>query len=166
MDTRWGNAVMDDMLLYKWKECKNVKGWINGELSYPWWRAEPGASMHHLGGAPGGSGWSFSPAGASGIPWSVETGRGRGGGGRTRRTEGTEGAGRRKRLEGVGDLEVEGRERGERRREEGCVRQNKWQWLTMTKGLVQTLMSRFQIPLNGEFIQSISHTCSLALVLN
>lgn len=45
----------------------------------------------------------------------METGQGRGGGGRTRRTGGTEGAVRRKRLEGVGDLEDGGREekRGE-----------------------------------------------------
>lgn len=83
----------------------------SAELSYPWRKAGPGASMSHLGGAPGESEWSFSPAGASGIPWLVETGRGRGGGGRTRRTEGTEGAGRRKSLEEVGDLEDGRRER-------------------------------------------------------
>lgn len=65
----------------------------------------PAAGRNLPGAAPGESGWNSSPAGASGIPSWVETGRGRGGGGRTRRMDGMEGAGKRKRSEGVGDLE-------------------------------------------------------------
>lgn len=139
MDTWWGNAstqVMDGILMQTLKRKKKreerMKGWLNGALSYQWTRAGPGASMNPPGGAPGENGWSFSPAGAPGIPWSVGTGQGRGGGGQTRRTGGTEGAGWRKRLEGVDDLEDGGTEReGGQRRTEGTLDKTDgivWQW--------------------------------------
>lgn len=110
-----------------------------GERSYPWPRAgHGGACMSRPGGAPGGSGWSFSPAGVPGTPWWAETGQGRGGDeGRRRtrtrrRTGGTVGAVRRRRLEGVGDLEkAEGGGGGQG--EEGCryKQTNRWQCLTV-----------------------------------
>lgn len=133
MDTWWW---MTHRCINKMDERIKKDGCV-AELSYPWRRAGHGACTSHPGGAPGESGWSFSPAGAPGIPWSEETGRGRGGGGRTRRRGGKEGAVRRKRSEGVGDLEDGGREKeGGRRREGGGVRQNRWQWLTVIRGPV------------------------------
>lgn len=61
----------------------------------------------------------------------------RGGGGRTRRTGGTEGAGWRKRLEGVDDLEGGGDRNRRREKDGGDVRQNRWHRLTVEQGPAQ-----------------------------
>lgn len=95
--------------------CINEMMWkrderMRGEVSYPWQRTGHGACMSLPGGAPGESGWSFSPAGAPGTPWLVEMAQGKDGGGQMRTTGGMEGAVRRKRLEGVGDLKNVGGE--------------------------------------------------------
>lgn len=60
--------VMDDTQINQKQTNERAQRWMDEELSYPWRRAGPGAGMSHLGGAPGESGWSFSPAGAPGTP--------------------------------------------------------------------------------------------------
>lgn len=122
---------------------------LTGVLAYLWRRTEPGAGTNHLGGVPGESGWSFSPAGEPGIPWWVGTDRGRGDEGQTKRTEGTVGAGWRRRLEGVGDLEDGGTGREE------DVRQTRWLtewykgWFKEAKWDADILMSKtFRGPLH------------------
>lgn len=62
-----GSAVMDDRLMHQRNDVKERRQ-MRGEVSYPWWGAGHGACMSLLGGAPGESGWSFSPAGAPGTP--------------------------------------------------------------------------------------------------
>lgn len=126
---------------------------MRGEASYPWRRTGHGACMSLPGGAPGESGKSFSPAGAPGTPWSVETGRGMGGGGQTRTTGGMEGAVKRKRLEGGGDLKDGGREKKikEERRGRWAVRQNRWQWLTVKQAPLLRCYQTFILPAYWNF---------------